>query len=46
MWGGGPWNVYVLISDLDKREYLMIIVLVSHRNHVVSPHLNRLIETG
>ena len=25
---------------LDKREYLMIIFLISHRNHDVVPHLN------
>ena len=30
---------------LDKREYLMIIFLISHRNHVVVPHLNCLVET-
>ena len=31
---------------LDKREYQIIIFLSSHRNHnVVTPHLNRLIET-
>ena len=30
---------------LDKREYLMIFFLISHQNYVVTPHLNRLIET-
>ena len=27
----------------DKMEYLMIIFLLSHRNHVVTLHLNRLV---
>ena len=26
-----------IIRDLDKREYLMIIFLFSHRNHMMSP---------
>ena len=34
-----------LIRALDKWEYLVIIFLISHRNHVVTPHLNRLIKT-
>ena len=29
----------------DKREYLMIIFLISHQNHMLwTPHLNRLVE--
>ena len=31
---------------LDKREYLMMIFVISHRNqNVVNPHLNRLGKT-
>ena len=30
---------------VDKREYLMIIFLISLKPYVVTPHLNRLIET-
>ena len=29
---------------LDKREYLMIMFLISQRNNVVVPHLNCLVE--
>ena len=29
-----------LTRALDKREYLMIIFLTSHGNHVVTPHVN------
>ena len=35
-----------ILRALDKKEYLMIIFLISQRTHyVVTPHLNRLIET-
>ena len=30
---------------VDKRKYLMIIFLISLKPYVVTPHLNRLIET-
>ena len=29
---------------LDKKEYLMIILLISHQNHIVTPHQNCLVE--
>ena len=39
-------EILLQCKALDKREYLVICFLISHRNHyVVTPHLNRLVET-